>query len=1174
MLIAGKRDPGIQDMVDHFDRLPDKHSDWDQWTPEQRFSILKKGEREAIKEQIEQCADQFEYAARNYFWLNTKSGEDILFTLWESQWLVLQQYYKMKAKGKAQKIMVLKARQLGLSVFCEAMVAWKTMFTPNTKGLVVSVVKEDSADLFSIMLHFYDHMPWWLKPELASREEKDGLWFDRRDPQMRAKKPGMNSRIYVQHSNQVAGVGQGKSLRAIHLSEFSDYQQSAFEGIIQGDLLAAIADNPEAFCFLESTGRGAGTYSHDLWKGCVKRGERAEFYPLFLPWFFETTRVTAPPQGWHPAKPEAIMRQRVKDEWVCCLKCKSYHAAAIHGESQLGLTCPSCNSGTLGPVILSDPQLCWKQLRRENAEDTGKESVKHHLMEYASTAEESWQLSGMSVFDEASQAMVAATLKDPTLVAGVKVGFIDSYGRFHGLKGKKGCWVDGCPEDHRFSDENFTIWEDPIEGYEYSCGVDIGEGLGQDDSVIFVNKIGRFGGPDEQVAIFRSNSIEPYDLAFYCNAIGRMYNNALMCIEYNIFTTTGDRVRINYEYPNLFRWLNPENINPLTNKWHWYTNHKSKPNLWQTGRHWLKAGIWIIHDPVFLAEMKTFQKDEDDSQSASHDRGSHDDTLMCLPEGVMVTTSTGLKPIEEIEIGDLVLTHKGRFMPVTNAGARHEPERLYRVSAYGRPPLLLTGNHPMFLWERYRQTRADMETPVREKKIRWRTKTRRQVCWTKYRDPQWISIDKAGDSIRKYGTCSVAPQSVRDVESIDITQCLPPGYVVHEWNGKVGFIGEVSTRLTHTMRPVPRHISVDRDFLRMMGYYFAEGSRGSHNVAWAAHEREKPILKWLERYLNKLGLNCTYMKNNQHGLNLYCASIPLNSFFRQFRKSDQKCFPRWVEELPAEKQREILVGYLLGDGCFRRQAGAIQAVTISSEGARQLFSMALRCGWPVTFNHRDGQNGHHSQWVMEFSASTANEIKSLIEPEILQCKRPFSKPTKRNSDNLKMDGPYLIGKIHKVEEIPFCGPVYDITVEEDHSFVANGTVVSNSGLIALYCSHAMEADPSGRIPVQSRVTEQEPPRYRMWCASCQFGKEPGEDGKYPWGVANPEDELRCPQCSSIHLRSLPLENPDIRVMDYEGMMGLLQQGKDRQMESVLDKVGSWAGPRERRRAGDPNQDFY
>jgi intein/homing endonuclease len=1114
IVTPGQRDPGLQDIVEHFDHIPGKYKDWDQWTPEQRVSILKKSEREARQEQFEQCADQFEYAARNYFWITNKSGQDQLFTLWESQALVLAKYHELKRKNKAQKIMILKGRQLGCSLLIESMIAWRTMFFPNTTGLVVSVVKADSAYLFSLLLHIYDHMPWWLKPELASREEQDGLWFDRRDPEMRAKKPGMNSRIYVQHANQVAGVGQGKTLRAAHLSEFTDITpQSVFEEIIEGDLLAAIADNPEAFCFLESTGRGAGTYSHDLWKGCVKRGERAEFYPMFLPYFFETTRVLAPPNGWHVAKPEAAMRERVRLEWVRCDKCKQYHTAAFHGESRLGTICPACDEGKLESVILSDPQLYWKQVRRENAEDKGKESVKKHLMEMACvvadtrvstnlgvvriydaqrasstetgvmtgwydqgfrdvvsvetymgrqlicthdqellladgrwaealnlkagdelalsppkfcesvhiaewaysprvqfrttidatwarflgywagdgcwkkgsvniccdakdqdvvadvcrvikeiigneprrtkignmtlvssndvrwfqilfglgvierwsttytgwkrsvcvpdciwaspkeivreflsalfecdghaasktprtgffakstkfmldiqllclgfglngrikhvvrtlpngrkypgnqlwfnqegsnlfhemvgfigarkrgacqrklawnrkvaslnrmvdhvvsiklagrervydlevadahryganglmihncTAEDSWQLSGMCVFDEATQAAVSYTIRDPAVEAGIKVGFIDSHGRFHGQKGERGCWVDGCTEDHRFSDENFTIWEDPIEGYEYTCGVDISEGLGQDDSAICVNKIGRFGGPDEQVAMWRSNSVEPYELAFYCNVIGRMYNNALMCIEYNIFTTTGDRMRINFEYPNLFRWLNLENINPLTNKWHWYTDYKHKPLLWQTARHWLKVGNYILRDPVILSEMKTFQKDEDDSRSASHDRGSHDDSLM-------------------------------------------------------------------------------------------------------------------------------------------------------------------------------------------------------------------------------------------------------------------------------------------------------------------------------------------------------------------------------------------------------------------------------SSMIALYCSHAMEADPSGRIPVQSRVTEQEPPRYRMWCASCQFGKEPGEDGKYPWGVANPEDELRCPQCSSIHLRSLPLENPDIRVMDYEGMMGLLQQGKDRQMESVLDKVGSWAGPRERRRAGDPNQDFY
>ena len=83
-------------------------------------------------------------------------------------------------------------------------------------------------------------------------------------------------------------------------------------------------------------------------------------------------------------------------------------------------------------------------------------------------------------------------------------GFIDRHKRFHYMTRNRRCAVEGCPIDHRFDEVTFHVWELPVEGYSYSVGVDISEGIGQEYSVIAVIKIGRHGGPDEQVAIWRS----------------------------------------------------------------------------------------------------------------------------------------------------------------------------------------------------------------------------------------------------------------------------------------------------------------------------------------------------------------------------------------------------------------------------------------------------------------------------------------------------------------------------------------------------------------------------------------------------------------------------------------------------------------------------------------------
>ncbi|MEK7124410.1 MAG: PHP domain-containing protein, partial [Patescibacteria group bacterium] len=53
----------------------------------------------------------------------------------------------------------------------------------------------------------------------------------------------------------------------------------------------------------------------------------------------------------------------------------------------------------------------------------------------------------------------------------------------------------------------------------------------------------------------------------------------------------------------------------------------------------------------------------------------------CLPPGHLIYTDTGVKPIEEIKIGNLVLTHKGRFRRVTRTMSRKHSGLIYGIKA-------------------------------------------------------------------------------------------------------------------------------------------------------------------------------------------------------------------------------------------------------------------------------------------------------------------------------------------------------------------------------------------------------------------------------------------------------------------------------------------------------------
>lgn len=73
----------------------------------------------------------------------------------------------------------------------------------------------------------------------------------------------------------------------------------------------------------------------------------------------------------------------------------------------------------------------------------------------------------------------------------------------------------------------------------------------------------------------------------------------------------------------------------------------------------------------------------------------------CFVAGTPVLTVNGYKPIEDVAVGDMVLTHEGRYRPVVKTGVKQNAP-LVRVSCRGSLPIECTPNHPFMVRTRKR----------------------------------------------------------------------------------------------------------------------------------------------------------------------------------------------------------------------------------------------------------------------------------------------------------------------------------------------------------------------------------------------------------------------------------------------------------------------------------------
>lgn len=89
----------------------------------------------------------------------------------------------------------------------------------------------------------------------------------------------------------------------------------------------------------------------------------------------------------------------------------------------------------------------------------------------------------------------------------------------------------------------------------------------------------------------------------------------------------------------------------------------------------------------------------------------------CFPAGTMILTAQGYRPIEEVKIGDFVLTHKGRWRKVTKTMSTTRD--LLAIKSQGSPEILVSSEHPFLarsvtnVWDnasgRYRRTLGNAE---------------------------------------------------------------------------------------------------------------------------------------------------------------------------------------------------------------------------------------------------------------------------------------------------------------------------------------------------------------------------------------------------------------------------------------------------------------------------------
>jgi len=606
----------------------------------------------------------FRYFAERFCWIDDQGrGLKPLFPLWESQALVLDTLGRLE-RAHAETghpdgllVNVLKARQLGVSTLAEALVAHRVLYTPHARALAGADVEDQAGYLFRMVARIYDRLPWFLQPRRLTFVKNREMTFSNQSYLKTAW--GKSTRGALQSVTGTEGtkgaIGRGQTFSVVHISELATWDNPEQ---LDSALFPAVPLHPQVLVILESTAEVAGDWWHQHWQTAAA-GE-GRFTNIFIPWYAEPAKYSLPPPAdWTPS-----------DKTLA-------HAAKCEQESARWLG---------RSITLSTDQLYWYERTRGYYEKKGE--LSRFLKEFCADDQECFQYAGKAIFtleqlEQIDQAGTRRPLADVWAVEPARdIAELRRMGedppdprrapaplspRVPIARSPFAAEAFPVPPGYGFrrlteaqlralpslASGVLAIWEYPrVRGRRrYVLSVDVADGLGLDYSSIDVIRLPTIEEPAEQVAQYVSNAIDAKQLAFVCDAIGRLYPDedgieALAAIETNNHgLSTQDTLQLHLGYSHFYVWEYADAASPdrrYSTKIGWVTSPRTRPLLLSAFHDAVTAFDPITHlpdlilnSPITRGQLRYFIT-PDLIGNAEAARGQHDDCIFSAAIGYYV----------------------------------------------------------------------------------------------------------------------------------------------------------------------------------------------------------------------------------------------------------------------------------------------------------------------------------------------------------------------------------------------------------------------------------------------------------------------------------------------------------------------------------------------------------
>ena len=398
----------------------------------------------------------------------------------------------------------------------------------------------------------------------------------------------------------------------------------------------------------------------------------------------------------------------------------------------------------------------------------------------------------------------------------------------------------------------------------------------------------------------------------------------------------------------------------------------------------------------------------------------------CLSKDTLVDVETGFKRAEEVVVGDMILTHKGRRLPVVGIIKRPilNGEKSYRFNIAGldsKIPLEFSEEHPILI-----------------KRLQKCSFGSSCIC-----RPDVRNFNGFCDSENYTNKWDLVPIEFVEAKDVQVGDAVVyPIPVIENPVQELAYAYEWRDASRSPSYIVHGTIPLTKDFAWLLGMYLAEGSTAKQNgkpirLLFSLSSSEEDVAKRISSILREIfGKEPTIQRRRNSTEIVLCdaKAARIMSYLIPGTLYEKRV-PLEIFKASREVRLSLLFGFLLGDGSVHRNY--LIGTSANRDLILDLYKLAFTCGLPAQYVEC---NTGDSYELLIHTFHLLNEDLSDLMYKADKVNRVF---TRQPSVLSWTDGKYIYSIVTSKQEI-ILDYVYGFEVNEDDTFCVIGFATHNT----------------------------------------------------------------------------------------------------------------------------------